>query len=78
MDELGIDSIVSRDVSHANKSNNHSWNMVKLSGTWYNLDITWDGEKSKDDVIAYNYFLEKNDSFYRTHKMQEGIPMNEE
>ncbi len=78
MDELGIDSIVSRDVSHANKSNNHSWNMVKLSGTWYNIDITWDGEKSKDGVIAYNYFLEDNDSFYRTHKMQEGIPTNEE
>jgi transglutaminase/protease-like cytokinesis protein 3 len=78
MDELGIDTIVSRDVSNEDKSKNHIWNMVNLYGTWYNIDITWDDELSENKVIAYNYFLKTNKEFYTNHKLQKNIPVNEE
>lgn len=78
MDELGIESIATRDVSNDDESKNHIWNMVNLYGKWYNLDVTYDGELSKGSSIAYNYFLKSNEEFYTTHKMQKNIPQNEE
>lgn len=78
MDELGIDSIVSRDISNEDKSKNHIWNMVNLYGKWYNLDITWDEHYTENGVIAYNYFLKENEEFYKDHKMQPEIPQNKE
>lgn len=43
----------------------HMWNMVKLKGYWYNVDLTWDDPKSRpedklqlaSDFVSYNYFL---------------------
>ncbi len=74
MDNLGIDSISVRDVSHRDQTENHIWNMVNLYGKWYNLDITYDDNLTKDDSIAYNYFLIGNEEFYKTHKMDDRIP----
>ena len=33
---------------------NHAWNIVKLNGLWYNIDVTWDDTNNK---INYDYFL---------------------
>ncbi|MDD2575242.1 MAG: InlB B-repeat-containing protein [Acholeplasmataceae bacterium] len=36
----------------------HAWNNVKLGGTWYFIDVTWDDPISADlDYIGYDYFL---------------------
>lgn len=40
----------------------HMWNMVKLDGNWYHVDVTWDhpSEIITDafpDAVMYNYFL---------------------
>ena len=40
----------------------HMWNMVKLGGNWYHVDITWDNPNDKlhedyPDVILYQYFM---------------------
>ena len=43
---------------------NHMWNMVKLDGNWYNMDITWDDTEQKN--ISYKYFL-KNDKDFINH-----------
>ena len=40
----------------------HAWNMVKINGFWYCLDVTWDAQKSK-----YEYFLIAYQTFYKTH-----------
>ncbi|MBR6171702.1 MAG: hypothetical protein IKQ49_00795 [Eubacterium sp.] len=46
------------------KDTNHMWNMVKLDGKWYNLDVTWDdGGGSRKD---YTYFL-KSDADFPMH-----------
>ena len=41
------------------KASNHSWNLVKIDGNWYHIDVTWDNP-SKNVVtgnINYDYFL---------------------
>ena len=43
---------------------NHMWNIVKLDGKWYNLDITWDDMGG--DKKSYQYFL-KNDAEFPNH-----------
>ncbi len=41
----------------------HMWNMVKVDGAWYNIDVTWDDPaftqnvKLDDGYIQYSYFL---------------------
>lgn len=76
MDQLGIESIVVKDGNNEDKKQNHVWNMVKLNEKWYNLDVSNDSQLTKNDTIAYNYFLKENSEFYKDHKMQEGIPQN--
>ena len=76
MDSLGIDSILTRDVSNEDITKNHIWNMVRLDGIWYNIDLTYDGNVD-EEYIYYKYFLKDNDEFYKTHKMQDKIPQNE-
>lgn len=40
----------------------HMWNMVKLGGNWYHVDVTWDNPDDAlhaeyPDVILYQYFM---------------------
>lgn len=36
----------------------HCWNMVKLDGEWYHLDLTWDDPTTAArNVVNHNYFL---------------------
>lgn len=56
-------------------SMNHAWNLVKLDGQWYHIDVTWDdagGEESAvyPSYISYSYFLLSGEALYnsgRTH-----------
>lgn len=46
----------------------HAWNMVKLDGVWYHLDLTWDDPVGvQDDVIRYNYYLRTDEEMRRDH-----------
>lgn len=35
----------------------HAWNIVKISGQWYNMDATWDATLSQGNDQKYQYFL---------------------
>lgn len=40
----------------------HMWNMVKLEGNWYHVDVTWDHPdrllaEHYPDMVLYNYFM---------------------
>jgi hypothetical protein len=37
--EAGLDA---RIVTGTGNGESHAWNMVKINGTWYHLDVTWD------------------------------------
>lgn len=57
----------------------HAWNLVKLNGTWYNVDVSWD-----DETGTYDYFLKSDASFgdhvreaqYTTQEFQSAYPVS--
>ena len=64
MNTLGIPCAV---VS--NYSKNHSWNLVKLNGVWYFVDLTNGVGTGKHDglVVSYESFLVGQSTFLKTH-----------
>lgn len=68
MDNLGIESIAVENINNKDSSKSHIWNKVKLDGVWYNLDVTWDSQLSKDSNISYKYYLLDNNEFYSIHQ----------
>lgn len=53
LDMLGIES---RAVTGSVNGEAHSWNMVKLDGEWYHVDVTWDDPIDGDGTISHKYF----------------------
>lgn len=43
----------------------HAWNIIKINGKWYNIDVTWDD--SSEDDFYYDYFL-KSPKDFKNHK----------
>lgn len=74
MDNLNIKAIAVQNIEKNDVESSHIWNMVFLDGKWYNLDVTWDYQSSTEDEISYKFYLQDNDSFYKTHKIQKSIP----
>lgn len=52
--EAGIDNriIYGTGVSDFTEGGPHTWNIVKLDGEYYNMDVTWD-----DSTLSRDYFL---------------------
>ena len=61
MDRIGIECL------YQNVPSSHSWNAVKLDGSYYLLDLTWDVcNKTKDGKCSFNYFCTQDSkSFYK-------------
>lgn len=38
----------------------HLWNIVRMGGSWYNLDATWDDQNNQ---IIYDYYLKSDGNF---------------
>jgi hypothetical protein len=57
----------------------HAWNMVRICGNWYHLDITWDDPISSDQkpgLVYYNYFNKSDDDMRRDHTWESaGYPV---
>ena len=53
---LGYQCICSVGVANLE---DHMWNMVKIGGSWYNVDVTWDDPENSDDTqtLRHDYFL---------------------
>ncbi|MGN0153453.1 MAG: transglutaminase domain-containing protein [Lachnospiraceae bacterium] len=49
---------------------NHAWNVVKVDGKWYNMDVTWD-DKGGNTRPDYTFFLKSDADFYK--HTREGI-----
>lgn len=43
------------DPEHNEK--NHMWNYIKVDGSWYHLDATWDDPDNADNTPFHTYFL---------------------
>ena len=44
---------------------NHEWNIVKIDGSWYHMDVTWDDRDDKGfyGQVSHEYFL-ASDSYF--------------
>lgn len=54
----------------------HMWNMVKLGGNWYHVDVTWDKpddalHEEYPDVILYQYFMVTDSVINNNHTIWE-------
>ncbi len=69
-DQLGIWCIVV--ISEANPEKNikyrHAWNIVKIGGTYYHLDATFDNTLSHMGLVRYDYFNLDDGKVFRDHE----------
>ena len=69
-DQLGIWCIVV--ISEANPEKNikyrHAWNIVKIGGTYYHLDATFDNTLSQMGPVRYDYFNLDDGKVFRDHE----------
>lgn len=69
-DQLGIWCIVV--ISEANPEKNikyrHAWNIVKIGGTYYHLDATFDNTLSHMGPMRYDYFNLDDGKVFRDHE----------
>ena len=47
----------------------HEWNIVKLNGSWYHIDVTWDDANESTDpkLVLYRYFLVSDSYISQSH-----------
>jgi len=67
--------IESRFVSGLMDGGMHSWNMIKVNGHWYQLDVTGD---AGGECQRYNYFNVDDDTIKRDHIISEQLPASQE
>lgn len=67
---LGIWSMIA--ISDANPDKKikyrHAWNIVKIGGKYYQLDVTFDNSLGRGEVKRYDYFNLEDKQFFRDHE----------
>jgi len=66
--------VVSGPANNGSGEVGHAWNQVRIDGTWYNIDCTWDDPttESGDPVRIYDYFLVTDASLNKDHDSNGG------
>jgi len=69
-DALNIWCIIA--LAEANPEKNiksrHAWNVIKIGGTYYHLDATFDNTLSKDATIRYDYYNLSDTQIFKDHE----------
>lgn len=50
--------------SETGNSENHTWNLVRIDGEYYNVDLTWDDQ---DEMLFYAYFNKTDSQITEDH-----------
>ena len=61
-------------TNSSGRTENHAWNCIKLNGTWYQVDTTWDdpiivGNGKLTNSARYRYFLKGTNTFSQDHSL---------
>ncbi len=69
-DALGVWCIVAISDNNPEKGikYRHTWNVVRLDGRYYHLDVTFDNSLGEPGQIRYDYFLLSDAQHYRDHE----------
>ena len=46
----------------------HTWNIVRIGGTYYHLDATFDNTLSKENIIRYDYVNLSDKQIFKDHE----------
>jgi len=69
-DALNIWCIIA--LAEANPEKNikyrHAWNVIRIGGTYYHLDATFDNTLSKDETIRYDYYNLSDTQIFKDHE----------
>jgi len=69
-DELKLWCIIA--VSEANPDKGiryrHAWNVIRIGGQYYHLDVTFDNTLSKEDTVRYDYVNLSDKQIFRDHE----------
>lgn len=69
-DALGIWCIIA--ISEANPDKKikyrHAWNIIRMDGKYYQLDVTFDNTLGHEGIIRYDYFNLEDKQFFRDHE----------
>ncbi len=68
MNKLGIENCFVSGVAGGGK---HAWNMIRLGGELYHIDLTWDDRDETDLSLIYSYFCVSDEEISATHKTDE-------
>ena len=72
LDQAGIDNYyVTGEAYNGYKTELHAWNLVKVDGRYYHMDVTWDDPlvRGGGDIVVYDYFLISEEKLNKDHKM---------
>lgn len=74
LNRVGISSGVIKGVS---KDMGHMWNIVRIDGEWYHLDVTWDDPVtiSADPGCRYDYFNLTDEYISEDHEIAGGYEL---
>ena len=69
MDMSGVECITVVGASF-NSTGDHAWNMVKLNGEWYCVDVTWDANarEQRQEEQEWRYFNLTSDEMAKNHQ----------
>lgn len=67
---LNRSGVETKIITGKSKGIGHAWNLVKLEGEWYHLDITWNDPYQSDTIssIQYHYFNLTDSDISRDHQ----------
>jgi transglutaminase-like putative cysteine protease len=63
--KAGIECLIVQGTARGNK---HSWNLVRIDGSWYHLDVTYDDPVSQKKEVTHDYFNLTDDIIAVNHK----------
>ena len=69
-DELGIWCIVALSEANPEKGikYRHAWNVIRIDGKYYHLDVTFDNTLSRDGSVRYDYVNLADKQIFRDHE----------
>ena len=76
LNQIGVRSIVVEGtaLNENNIKEGHAWNIVKIDGSSYHIDMTWDIAISKNRLRSYNYFNLNDSMIFRDHYSDSVLP----
>lgn len=69
-----VDGLGDSEEAGGNKNGRHAWNIVRIDGKPYHMDLTWDLASSRQGCINYDYYCLPDTDICLDHSDFHGVP----